>query len=164
MLSKSFKPSIKDIAPYIEQAIQNGSDVRLTVTGFSMYPLLRGGSDDVVLTKPRSLKKYDVVLYKRENGDYVFHRIIKIKGESLIIAGDNETKKEKNVSSSAVIAKMKSFIRSGKTHMSSAIWHQIYCRIWLFIFPARHVAAGILHFLAKPAKKVMKAVDGHKKD
>ena len=106
MTIHSFKPSMHEIAPYIKQAIDAGKDVRLTVTGFSMYPLLRGGSDDVILTKPETIKKYDVVLFERENGEYIFHRVIKKKGNILTIAGDNETKKEYPVLEEKVIASM----------------------------------------------------------
>ena len=59
MILKAFKPSIKELAPFIEEAIAQGKDVRLTVTGYSMYPLLRSGTDDVVLKKHDELKKYD---------------------------------------------------------------------------------------------------------
>ncbi len=163
MILKPFKPSIKEIAPFIKEAISGGSDARLTVTGYSMYPLLRSGTDDVILTKPLDLKKYDVVLFERENGDCIFHRIIKIKGDVLTIAGDNETKKEFPVYKTKVIAKMKAFVRNGKQHTTKELWYVIYSRLWLFIFPARHIAARLWHNLAKLLRKAKGAL-GHKKD
>lgn len=162
MTINSFKPSMHEIAPYIKEAIDAGKDVRLTVTGFSMYPLLRGGSDDVILTKPAKIKKYDVVLFERENGEYIFHRVIKVKGDFLTIAGDNETKKEGPVPMEKVIASMKAFVRSGTPHTADALWYKLYSFVWLFIFPLRHIAARGLHSMAQLCRK-MKGVLCHKK-
>ena len=162
MIIKSFKPSINEIAPYIKEAVKNGKDVRLTVTGFSMYPLLRGGSDDVILSFSENIKKYDVVLFERKTGEYIFHRVIKVKGNLLTIAGDNETKKEYAVEKDRVIATMKAFIRSGKTYSADALWYKVYSRLWLFIFPVRHGATKILHLIMQICRK-MKGVLCHKK-
>jgi len=162
MIINQFKPSITELAPHIEQAIKDDHDVRITVTGFSMYPLLRNGSDDVVLTKPQNLKKYDVVLFKRQNGDYIFHRIIKIKNGVFTIAGDNETIKEYPVTKDAVIAVMKSFSRLGKPYSISKIWYKIYCRIWVFIFPIRPFAAKLFYVFARTLRKI-KGAFCHKK-
>ena len=162
MIVKSFKPSIKELAPFIEDAISKGKEVRLTVTGFSMYPLFRSGTDDVVLKKPDILKKYDVVLFKRSDGSFIFHRIIKIKGDVLTIAGDNETKKETPVYISDVIAVMKCFYRADKIHTTNEIWYKFYSRLWLFIFPLRHITAKLYYYTAKVYRRI-KGAFGHKK-
>ena len=143
--------------------MHDGKDVRLTVTGFSMYPLLRSGSDDIILSPCSNVRKYDVVLFERENGEYIFHRVIKVKNGILTIAGDNETKKEYPVFRDKVIATMTAFIRSGKTHSVNEVWYKAYSRIWLFIFPLRHVAAKILHLSAMAYRKT-KGVLCHKKN
>ncbi|MBR3934251.1 MAG: S24/S26 family peptidase [Clostridia bacterium] len=162
MILKAFKPSIKELAPFIEEAIAQGKDVRLTVTGYSMYPLLRSGTDDVVLKKHDELKKYDVVLFKRKDGSYIFHRIIKIKDNVLTIAGDNETIKEYPVQFESVIAVMKCFYRSGKLHTTDELWYRFYSGFWLFIFPLRHIAAKMFHNTAKFMRKI-KGAFCHKK-
>ena len=66
-----------------------------TIVGISMYPLLRQRKDSVHIVKIDSpLKKNDVILYQRDSGQYVLHRIIKIKNSNYIICGDNQWKKE----------------------------------------------------------------------
>lgn len=40
------------------------------------------------------LKKYDLPLYKRPKGQYVLHRIIKVRKNDYIICGDNRWKSE----------------------------------------------------------------------
>ena len=52
----------------------------ITPKGTSMLPLLRQGIDTIKVIKPTSpFKKYDVILFKRKDGSYVLHRIIKVK-------------------------------------------------------------------------------------
>lgn len=162
MVIKTFKPSMYEIAPLIKEAVSGGKEVRLTVTGFSMFPILRGWSDDVILSKPGKVKKYDVVLFERDNGEYIFHRVIKKKNGILTIAGDNETKKEYPVYEEKVIAKMTAFIRSGKTYNVTFLPYMIYSRLWLFIFPLRHIAVKIIHNTAVSMRKI-KGVLCHKK-
>ncbi len=151
-----FKPSIRDIAPLIETAVSSGKEAKLTVTGYSMYPIFRSERDNVVLTAPNCLKKYDVVLYRRANGEYVLHRIIKISGDTLTIAGDNELVKEYPVYSSQVIAKMKSFVRNGREYPASAFWYRAYSVLWLIIFPLRHKTAWLLQRVVRFARKFQK--------
>ncbi len=58
--------------------------------GVSMMPLLRQGRDAVRLVKPqRPLKKMDIVLFERPDGQLVLHRIIRIRNGEYYIRGDN---------------------------------------------------------------------------
>lgn len=139
MILKRFRPPIDLVAPYIKENINSGKNVRLAVTGNSMFPLLRGNRDSVVLSKPHNLSKYDVVLYRRKNGQYVFHRIISVKDKYLIIAGDAETKKEYPVYESDCIGKMISFERRGKLHYTDEFAYRIYSKLWLVVFPLRKI-------------------------
>lgn len=61
-----------------------------------MMPLLRNRRDTVkVVPANEILKKYDLPLYKRPTGEYVLHRIIKVKNGYYVICGDNRFNKEK---------------------------------------------------------------------
>ena len=51
--------------------------------------------------------KNDIILYRRENGKYVLHRIVKIKGNDLLLCGDNQSDIEKGITVDMVIAKVK---------------------------------------------------------
>lgn len=62
---------MEEIVPLIEEALSAGQSVRLSPTGISMLPMLRQGIDSVVLSPvPETLRKYDLPLYRRENGKY----------------------------------------------------------------------------------------------
>jgi len=62
------------------------------VEGISMEPLFRAG-DLVILQKPNDLKIGDVIVYKKNDGTLVIHRIIDVaycqNGVFYIVLGDN---------------------------------------------------------------------------
>ena len=141
--------SINDLIPIIKDAIADGGSIRLTVTGISMSPLLINRRDSVVLSEPKDIKKYDIVLHQRANGNYILHRVIAKKGDVLTIAGDNEIKKEKNVDISCVIGKVVSFTRKGKNYTGNELWYKIYSRVWLLIFPFRYHVMALLRAIGR---------------
>ena len=155
MACKKLKPSITELAPFIIQSLDEGKAVKLTVTGNSMLPLFRDGKDYVTIEKTSGFKKYDIVLYQRQSGQYVLHRIISAKNNSFVFAGDNETVKEKDITSSSCIAKVTSFQRSGETFKTDALWYRAYCRIWVWFFPIRRPLGKALHFFAKFLHKII---------
>lgn len=76
-----------------EHEIQSKGYIVFTNEGDSMMPLLRQHRDIMVIRKiTEPLKKYDAVLFKRPNGAYVLHRIVKVCGMGQYrIAGDNRS-------------------------------------------------------------------------
>lgn len=137
------------LGAFISESIQNGREVNLTVTGDSMYPLLKSRVDTVVLNQPKKLKKRDIAFYRRDNGSYILHRILKIKGENLVIAGDNELKKEYPVRKEQVIGVVKSFTRKGKSYSVTETWYKIYSFFWCVFFPLRPIMLRLLFKLLK---------------
>ena len=76
----------------IEEQIRKDNFLVSEANGNSMLPLLRDG-DKVVIAKVFDIKKYDVVLFKKES-HYILHRVIKIDNNKLIIRGDNNVATE----------------------------------------------------------------------
>ena len=109
-----------------------------------MYPLLRNGVDCVVLTKIDRLKKYDIPLYKRDNGAFVLHRIVKIKNGSLYLAGDYGTDIEYPVFPSQAIAVVKGFYRGDKYISCDQFWYKVYSFLWVMLMPYRHIIIRLL--------------------
>lgn len=83
--------------------------------GDSMMPLLREHRDIMVIRKiDAPLKKYDAVLFKRPNGAYVMHRIVKVcDNATYLISGDNRTFSEP-VPRSWIIGVLTEVIKDGK--------------------------------------------------
>lgn len=114
----------------IEEELQKHGKHLDIVVGNSMQPLLRVRQDQVVLTKlEKPLKKYDVVLYKRPNGQYVLHRIVKIKKDHYIINGDNRYHLE-IVPKDWVIALMEGFYRCDKYYTRNSLPYRLYITLW----------------------------------
>ncbi len=74
---------------YEEQLSRDGYLLKQT-KGVSMEPMLRQYREEsLIRSLDREPAKYDVVLFKRENGQHVLHRIVGKKGEAFLIRGDN---------------------------------------------------------------------------
>ena len=95
----------------ISETISSGGEFRLFHKGTSMMPLLREGKDSVLLVSPDNVKKNDIVLYRRASGQFVMHRVIKIKGDEYIMCGDNQCILEKGITKSNLLAKVKGIYR-----------------------------------------------------
>ena len=70
--------ALDEMMPVIREKLDAGGEVRLPASGRSMTPLFRDGKDTVILeaADKKGLKKYDMILYRRDNGQYVLHRIV----------------------------------------------------------------------------------------
>ena len=99
-----FKINMEELVPLIKEVIDSGAVFRLYPRGESMLPTICQGEDSVDLAKPSELKKYDIVLYQRECGKYVLHRIVNIRGDLCDMCGDNQLEIEKDIPASSIIA------------------------------------------------------------
>lgn len=105
---------IAEMIPVIEAAVENGKPVEMTVTGNSMLPLLKDRISSVRLAKPEVLEKGDIVLYRRNDGHYVLHRIANIHDGLYDIIGDNQWAKDRNVPREDILAKVTAYSRDGR--------------------------------------------------
>lgn len=134
----------------VEQLLQEGKTIQLQPQGYSMYPMFLPGRDWAVIEPvSRKLRRGDVVLYRREGGILVLHRICKVKPEGLYLVGDNQTKLEGPLQQVWVRGMLTAFIRKGR-HIS--VYNPVYqfiSRIWLLARPIRHKVAVAIHFIKK---------------
>ena len=130
--------ALEALIPLIQERLEAGQTVRFSPRGTSMLPMLRQGIDSVVLSPvPEQLKKYDLPLYKRDNGKFVLHRII-AAGETYTCMGDNQFQPEAGLRQDQMIAVVTSFTR-GDREISCRAWHyRLYCRFWHYSRPVRH--------------------------
>jgi len=130
--------SMDELSPLIEELIESGTDIILTVTGNSMFPILRDRRDRVVLTHAgEKLKKFDIPLYRRDGGQYILHRIVKVKGDHYYINGDNQTFIEKPVYRRQIKAVVREIQRGGMIMPVKHPLYVIYSRVWVWFFPFR---------------------------
>ncbi len=133
----------------IQTKLTEGHDVVLTVTGHSMRPLWRHRRDTITLTScnPGQLRVGDIPLYRRENGQPVLHRIIKVDQNSFDLCGDNQIQVEYHLPKSNVIGVVQSFTRNGKTYSCNHRGYQVYSWLWLGLRPWRRWILGALNRL-----------------
>ena len=80
------KVSLAELWPVMEEQINMGNTVRFGPKGTSMMPLIRQGIDSIVLKKaPDKLKKYDLPLYRRDDGHFVLHRVVGIDKDGYVM-------------------------------------------------------------------------------
>lgn len=104
--------NMEELAPVIIETVTNGGVFRLYPKGESMLPTIKETEDSVILVKPEELNKYDVVLYRRDDGKYVLHRIVRVnKDNSFDMCGDNQYIFEKNVSRCNILAKVQTIYK-----------------------------------------------------
>lgn len=121
---------LEEMMPLILQLLSEGKSVQFRPKGISMLPMLRPGIDSVVLSPiSDDIKKYDIVLYKRDNGQYVLHRI-NVTADTYICMGDNQFRYEKGVRRDQMIAIVTAFYRGEKKHDVKEIGYRLYCLIW----------------------------------
>lgn len=140
---------MSEIEPMLIEAINKGEEFRLITAGTSMLPMLGDRTDTVILVKPDGpLKKYDVALYKRENGDFVLHRVVKTAKDGYGMCGDNQLDTEYPISDGQIIATVKAFVKNGKYTSVASFGYRIYC-VWQcgVVRPFRRIkrlASGLL--------------------
>ena len=130
---------LEELMPLIGEQLAKGQTVRISPRGTSMLPMLRQGVDEVVLAPvPAKLRKYDLPLYRRANGQFVLHRIVKA-GETYTCMGDNQFEPEPGLKREQMLALVTKFYRNGKPHEVTELGYRAYCVIWHHSRPARRL-------------------------
>ena len=128
---------LDDLMPHIRQTLAEGRAIAIGPKGTSMRPLIRQGIDFVELSPlPEKLKKYDIPLYQRPDGQYVLHRIVRV-GDTYTCIGDNQFKKETGVEHGWMIARVSAVYREKKRVPVTAFSYKVYCRLWHWSRPVR---------------------------
>ncbi len=146
--------TLHEMMPLIKEQLAQGKSVTFFPKGVSMRPMLRDGRDSVTLSAPpEKLKKYDIPLYQRADGQYVLHRVIKV-GETYTCMGDNQFVPEEGISHGQIIAVCTAFTRDGKrTSARNPVW-RLYAVFWQFSRFPRRIIAGICRRVSRLWKKL----------
>lgn len=76
--------------PEFVDMVDQGNEVLLVVVGHSMEPFLVHERDQVLLSPiTREVRKGDIKLYQREDGQYILHCICRIRADGYDLVGDN---------------------------------------------------------------------------
>ena len=119
----------------LERELKAGRTCVSTTVGTSMYPMLRNRRDTVIIEPVnRKLKRYELPLYKRANGQYVLHRILQAKEEGYVIRGDNCWTKEYPVRQEQILGVVTGFYRDNTYISVKNPLYRLYVHLWCDFF------------------------------
>jgi signal peptidase I len=149
-MRKKSKLSPQEFSSSVLPMIEENISITITTTGNSMYPLWKHKRDSIVIVKcdKFNLKRGDIPLYKRSNGQYVLHRIIRVNKDSFDMCGDAQSNIEYNIPKENIIAVVKSFIRNGKDYSCNSLCFRIYSALWMWMLPLRGINLKIYRKLS----------------
>lgn len=136
---------------FLEKSFDENNPVTVRVTGYSMGPFLKNLRDSVVLIKAHdgNIKKRSIVLFQRQGGEFVLHRIIKInKDGSLTVNGDSQLWTE-TIDRKQVSAVAESLIRKGRLVSCGGIAYRAEVWLWCFLKPLRGMFIGLYRLIKK---------------
>lgn len=112
-----------------EDVLREKGELIYTNVGDSMFPLIQP-RDLLVIKKwdGAPLKKFDIPLYKRDSGQYVLHRIIKVRENDYVICGDNRFHLETGISDRHILGVLTAIIRDGKTLSLDSPYYRRYAK------------------------------------
>lgn len=144
----------RNVFPVIEAMLQEGKNVKFTVSGNSMWPLIAHNRDSVLLSPCDNvkLKKGEIILFRSSIGHYVLHRISSVKKSGYITTGDGNLHRDAFVPMSNVIAKVTAVYRKGKTINCEKWTWKLTFRIWMALFPIRRHLFRLWHYIRKHIK------------
>ncbi len=120
----------------------------LVISGNSMVPFLVHGRDTVYLSRlSRPVKKGDVLLYRRDSGAYILHRVYRIDKDSYTMVGDAQTQLETGVRQDQIIAVMTSALRKGKLQKPGCLWWEFFEKLWINMLPLRPAVVKLYTYI-----------------
>ncbi len=134
-----------EMVPLMQESLAAGQPVRFSPKGRSMLPMLRQGRDTVTLSPAtHPLKRYDIPLYRRDDGSYVLHRIVAV-GKTYTCVGDSQFILEKEIRQDQILGVVTAFSRDGRQISVEDPAYRLYVRLldgtrrvrWFFVRAAR---------------------------
>ena len=147
-----------------EEMLETRGYIVYTNVGHSMMPLLRERRDIIEIRKkgPGRCRKYDVVLYRRGE-KYILHRILRVLPEGYLIAGDNNTFVERDITDEKIIGVLVRVIRnSGKGKRREITpenkGYQFYVHLWCDCYPLRMGILRLRSFIWRAGSKLKRII------
>ena len=118
--------------PLIEEQLESGGVTVFKIHGTSMKPMMQDRADSVRIKKPTDdIKKYDIIFYRRNDGQFVLHRVVGIKNNDFICRGDNQIIDEFPVRHENIIGIVTDYTKNGEFKSMDSLSQKIYSRFWV---------------------------------
>lgn len=134
-----------DFIPEIIKLLDEGHTVTLLLRGYSMRPFLEDRRDKALLIKPKKPTIGMPVLAEVDEKHFVLHRIVKIKGENVVLRGDGNINVE-HCKVSDIKGEAIGFYRKGRNKMDKTNGTKwiVYSAIWTLLLPIRRYLLAIM--------------------
>ena len=134
----------REYVSVLREIAESGKVVSLRIAGSSMSPFLAHGRDYIYFTKPdRELRAGDMVFYQRRNGQYVMHRIYKVRADGYYIVGDAQTEIEGPVARDQIFALITKVKRKDRIIQPGDFWWEFFEHVWIRMIPLRRPAVRL---------------------
>ena len=129
------------LMPALLALLEETETVPLVISGSSMTPFLVHGRDTVYLSKVTApLKRGDMILYRRDSGTYILHRIFRAEEDTYTLVGDAQTLLEPGIRADQVLAVVTAVRRKGKLLKQGSFWWDFFEKVWIRMVPLRPAA------------------------
>lgn len=131
--------SSEELFAAVEAMLEENRLAEFTVTGDSMWPLIRHGRDRVIVEKcgAEGLKKGDIVLMKPCPGRYLLHRITFLGTDFIETTGDGNCFRDGRFPKSAAVARVVTVLRKQKKISCNSPYWKFIFRCWMALFRVR---------------------------
>ena len=138
------------LMPALLALLEETETVPLVISGSSMTPFLVHGRDTVYLSKVTApLKRGDMILYRRDSGAYILHRIFRAEGDTYTLVGDAQTMLEPGIRADQVLAVVTAVRRKGKLLKQGSFWWNFFEKVWIRMIPLRPAARAVYSCFVK---------------
>lgn len=140
----------------LKELTDSGKEVGVLIAGNSMSPFLRHQRDYICFKRlDRMPVKGDMVFYQRKNGQYIMHRIYKVKDEGFYIVGDAQMEIEGPVHREQIFAVVTRVKRKGKWIEPGDFWWEFFEHVWIRIVPMRRLIRRTYREIYKCIKNIL---------
>ncbi len=138
------KVDTREYVTMLKELTEEGKEVSMLVAGTSMNPFLGHYRDVICFRKPnRALRKGDMVFYQRCDGQYIMHRIWKVKPEGYYIVGDAQTEIDGPIKAGQIFGLVTKVKRKEKWIGPGNFWWEFFEKIWLRMLPVRPIVLSL---------------------
>lgn len=135
----------------LEQLLSEGNILRIRPQGNSMYPLLVSGRDEALIeaVSADACRRNDVLLYRRDQGILVLHRLYKKNAKGFYMVGDNQSELEGPLLPDQILGRLIAVNRNGHEFSVKHPVYRLLSSLWLLMLPVRPFCHRLMAWLRK---------------
>ena len=121
-----------------------------TPSGSSMLPFIKGGRDSIAIEKLcGEPSRMDICLFRRQDGGFVIHRLIRKDKDGYVFRGDNCYYCDRGIKDADVIGVMTGFYRGSRYVSAKSRGFRFLSYVWHLAYPLRYVLRLPIRFVRK---------------